>query len=252
MAADLVLKAPDKVRDWTDPYIGVNAGYSWGRSKTNVSYFNPVTGLPVAAPAGSITNTTLHLDGFIAGGQIGYNWQRGRWVLGIEADFQWTGEKDTGRFTCSVVGLAIGVPCLGSTFIPPGVTGSSLTLAQKISWFATLRGCLGWTVTPDVLAYVTGGFAWARIKTEARLNGINGGGLPVTAFASDSETNLGLTIGLGLEAFLSDDWTGKIEYLYMDLGDVSGSVASVPAVLGANYRSSITDHVLRIGLNYHF
>src|SRR5256885_11865484 len=78
-AADLpmkapVYKAPPVIVDpwsWTGVYIGVNAGYSWGRSRTDVNYFNSVTGLPIAPPAGSITSVDFNLNGGGAGAQIG-------------------------------------------------------------------------------------------------------------------------------------------------------------------------------------
>ena len=72
-------------RNWTGFYIGGNAGYSWGRSSTDVSYFNTATGLPIAPP-GSILGAGFDMNGAIAGGQIGYNWQTSNWVFGLEAD----------------------------------------------------------------------------------------------------------------------------------------------------------------------
>src|SRR3954471_19580213 len=98
-AADIApryTKAPPamvEVWNWTGFYIGGNAGYSWGRSNTDVSYFNTATGLPIVPAPGSITNARFDMNGAIAGGQAGYNWQTGSWVWGVEADIQWSDEK---------------------------------------------------------------------------------------------------------------------------------------------------------------
>ena len=90
LAARPYTKAPPpvvEVWNWTGFYIGGNAGYSWGRSSTDVSYFSTATGLPIAPPVGSITGAGFDMNGAIAG--IGYNWQSSNWVFGLEADAQW-------------------------------------------------------------------------------------------------------------------------------------------------------------------
>src|SRR4029078_10370624 len=88
MAADLPVKAPPMpavLPPWTGFYIGLNAGFAWGRSDPTL------TGNPNAAPLslGAPINPTPHLkpNGFIGGGQVGYNWQSGQWVFGAEIDF---------------------------------------------------------------------------------------------------------------------------------------------------------------------
>src|SRR5262245_30980453 len=109
MAADLPVKAPvykAQVVDpwaWTGFYVGLNAGSSWGKSATDITYFNNVTGLPIAPPPGSVTQADIKLNGGIAGGQIGYNWQLSpQWLLGLEADIQWSGQKGSAAFSCAV------------------------------------------------------------------------------------------------------------------------------------------------------
>jgi outer membrane immunogenic protein len=260
-AADLrpVYKAPVPVApvwSWTGFYVGGNAGYSWGRSETDVGYYNTTTGLPIVAPAGSITSADFNMDGWVAGVQAGYNWQTGNWVLGVEADFQWTGQDGGADFRCASVTL--GGACLpGLTFLPPGVTGTSLALSQSLEWFGTFRGRLGYTVAPTVLLYVTGGLAYGEIETSGTLTGASLNGLPTVASFSNSTTKTGWTVGAGVEARIVGNWTGKLEYLYVDLGSVSGSVSGLTAVplpfaVGATYTSDITDHILRAGVNYKF
>ncbi|MET0629371.1 MAG: outer membrane protein [Xanthobacteraceae bacterium] len=264
-AADLarkapVYKAPPPIIDpwtWTGIYVGLNAGYSWGKSRTTVDYFNTLTGLPVAPPPGSITSVDFNLNGGIAGGQIGANLQTDWVVWGIEADLQWSGQKGSAFFNCLPTFIGIGAPCVpGATALPPGAFGVTLSLDQKLQWFGTLRGRVGVTFAPTVLAYVTGGLAYGEIKTEGTLVNTPAFALPVSTAFSHSVTKTGWTVGAGLEARLWDNWTGKIEYLYMDLGTVSGTIAP-PAtppfgLIGANYSSRITDNILRVGLNYKF
>jgi outer membrane immunogenic protein len=155
-AADLgarpYTKAPVMVEvwNWTGFYIGGNAGYSWGRSNTDVSYFNSVTGVPIVPPAGSITGAGFDMNGAIAGGQIGYNWQSSNWLFGLEADAQWSDERGSAAYRCAAT--AVGGVCLpGLTFLPAGVTGSSLAVNQSLEWFGTVRGRAGVLVTPQVL-----------------------------------------------------------------------------------------------------
>ncbi|MDQ2083691.1 porin family protein [Xanthobacteraceae bacterium Astr-EGSB] len=248
--------APPPVWSWTGFYIGGNAGYSWGESDTSVGYVTAPGGVAIVPPAGSATSASFDLNGWVGGGQLGYNWQTGPWVFGIEADIQATGQDGDAGFLCAAAGLAGGACLPGLTFLPPGVTGTSLALSQSLEWFGTLRGRLGWTATPSVLLYVTGGLAYGEIETSGTLTGATPAGVLTSTGFSHSKTNVGWTVGAGAEAHLGGNWTGKIEYLYLDLGDVSGTVsglAAVPAVgIAANYTSDITDHILRVGINYKF
>jgi outer membrane immunogenic protein len=258
-AADLAVKAPVykapppviEIWSWSGFYIGLNGGYSWGRSRTDVGFFNTVTGIPIVPPPGSITNADLKLNGGVFGAQAGYNWQSGSFVAGVETDIQWSGQKGDANFLCAVVAPA-GGPCLpGSTAFPAGALGGTLSLEQKLQWFGTLRGRLGGLITPDVLFYVTGGLAYGEIKTSGTLTTFNPNLIAVSGTFSNSVTKAGWTIGAGLEGRLGGNWTGKIEYLYMDLGSVSGTVV-VPLLISANYSSKITDNIFRVGVNYHF
>ena len=263
-AADIPVKArPAPVVvdtwNWNGFYLGLNGGYSWGRSRTTVDYFTLPGGVPIVPPAGSVTSGTFNLNGGIFGGQVGYNWASGGWLFGFEGDLQWSGEKGTGIFTCAPAGGA-GIPGVcnpGLTFLPAGVAGgTTLTLEQHIQWFGTLRGRAGWLVTPSVLLYATGGLAFGSIKSSGTLAGLNNFAQPVAAVFSNTKTNAGWTVGGGIEGHLGGNWTGKLEYLYLDLGTVSHQVnlITIPPVtgIGANISSRITDHVFRAGINYHF
>jgi outer membrane immunogenic protein len=231
---------------WEGFYLGGNVGYSWGRSETDVQYFN-AAGAPIVPPPGSVTSASFDLDGWIGGGQIGHNWQNGKWVGGLEADIQWSGQDGSAQFFC-----AGGTPCLplitGGPAPAPG--GAVLSFDQGIRWFGTVRARGGLLVDPTLLAYVTGGFAYGAIKTEGSLFGPAPIAIASVAF-SNTVIKGGWTVGLGFEKWLKDKWSGKIEYLYMDLGSVSGSVFNPAIAVRADYSSHITDNILRIGLNYH-
>jgi outer membrane immunogenic protein len=193
-------------------------------------------------------SATNKLNGVIGGLQAGYNWQSANWVYGLEADIQWTGQKGSIAFSCVTA-----VPC----GFPPAI---NTTIDQKLKWFGTLRGRVGTTTfSPTVIAYVTGGLAYGEITTDVTLSGANANAVATSAAGSFSTTKAGWVVGAGVEGRIIGNWTGKIEYLYMDLGTVSGGpLASLvaPAVrtnfANASFSSRITDNILRVGLNYKF
>jgi outer membrane immunogenic protein len=262
MAADLAarpyVKAPvvvDPVWSWTGFYVGANGGYSWGRSRTDVSYYNTATGAAIAPPAGSVTNASFDMNGGIAGGQAGYNWQNANWVYGIEGDLQWSGERGSAGYSC--VGVApAGGPCLpGLTFLPPGgLAGTTVTIDQHLQWFGTLRGRVGILATPKVLFYGTGGLAFGEIKTTGTLTGFTPAGVAIASIGTSSTTRAGWTVGAGVEGKITREWSAKLEYLYMDLGRyLSGPFTLAPgSTIGVNGSSRFTDHILRAGFNYQF
>jgi outer membrane immunogenic protein len=250
-AADMApryTKAPPPVVEvwtWDKFYIGLNGGYSWGRSDTSGTFYNNTTGVQLSPTQTGI----IHLDGGVFGGQIGKNWQNGTWVFGLEADAQWSGERGNALFTC-----ATGLACNNLTFGPGLNVAPTTTFNQEISWFATFRGRAGYLVTPTALLYVTGGLAVAGIKTDGVLSGFNAASAPVAVAWGNDQTRWGWVVGAGLEARLWGNWTGKIEGLYMDYGSVSGSPVLATSVipLRFDYNSKITDVVVRAGVNYHF
>jgi len=248
-AADLPVKSPPPapvmapVWNWTGFYIGINGGYSWGRSSRDLNFFNPLNGVVLATATGAGRD----LNGGVFGGQLGYNWQTANWVFGIETDAQWTGQKGSTTVLCPVAG------CF-PTAVAPG-TGVAAALTDKLEWFGTFRGRGGVLVTPSVLLYVTGGLAYGSVQTDVGLSGFTANGTPVTIVGSRSSDKLGWTVGGGIEAMFAGNWSAKLEYLYMDLGSISNSVVLPTAAgfpLGANVTSRVTDSIIRAGINYHF
>jgi outer membrane immunogenic protein len=249
LAADLPVKAPPvpmaPVMNWTGFYIGVNGGYSWGRSSRDLNFFNPLNGVIIASGTGGGRD----LNGGVFGGQLGYNWQTANWVFGIETDAQWTGQKGSTSVLCPVAG------CFPAIAIAPGGARTAATLDDKLEWFGTFRGRGGVLVTPSVLLYVTGGLAYGSLQTDVALSSFTATGIPVTIGATRSTDKFGWTIGGGIESMFAANWTAKLEFLYMDLGSISNSVVLPVAAgfpLGANVTSRVTDSVIRGGINYKF
>lgn len=256
LAADLPYKAPPPapvmipVVNWTGFYIGINGGYSWGKAGRELSFFNPLTGIQIIPPVGSGATSDSNLNGGVFGGQLGYNWQSGNWVFGFETDAQWTGQRGTASRLCGLLTSAAGA-CL------PGVAlGTSAAVEQHLEWFGTFRGRAGVLVTPSTLLYVTGGAAYGSLNTDITVTSITPLGLPVSVTRSGESSKFGWTIGGGIESKLSmfgSNWSGKLEYLYMDLGTVESTTGIGTGVLiGTNLSTRVTDSIFRAGINYHF
>jgi len=250
LAADLPVKSPPPapvmvpVMNWTGFYLGVNGGYSWGRSSRDLNFFNPLNGVTLASGTGGGRD----LNGGLFGGQIGYNWQSANWVFGIETDAQWTGQKGSTTVICPVVG------CF-PTAVAPGAGGVGATLSDKLEWFGTFRGRVGVLVTPSVLLYGTGGAAYGSLQSDLGLAGFTATGIPVAVAATTSRSKVGWAAGGGIETMFYNNWSAKIEYLYLDMGSISNSVVLPTAAgfpLGANVTSRVTDSIIRGGISYHF
>jgi outer membrane immunogenic protein len=135
--------------------------------------------------------------------------------------------------------------------------GFSGTVEAKILWFGTVRGRAGVLVTPTILMYGTGGLAYGKVSVSSTITGT---GLPAQPFGTtattsvgDSETKFGWTLGAGVEGAFpnSSNWTWKLEYLYIDLGSLSG--AGTDAIIGPySWSAKITDNIVRVGVNYKF
>src|ERR1700733_2916261 len=240
-AAGLALKAPPPplvVDEWTGPYIGLNLGGSWGRSRT--SYNDP-------DPAFVPFTTSQHMDGVLGGAQIGYKVQFNRiWLAGLEADFQGTGQRGSATF-----------PPITEVFAGIAVTTVTTTgtLTQKMPWFGTVRGRLGVEPSEHWLLYVTGGLAYAQIRSTAAISAIamSPGGTATAALSSSvNNDRAGWTIGVGSEWMFAHQWSAKAEYLYMDYGHLSDGSVGVGGIATLGINSHVTDNVLRAGVNYHF
>jgi outer membrane immunogenic protein len=256
-AADLPTKAPPipyvAPFSWGGFYAGTNAGYGWAQASEGFSDTTSIlanvinVGVAALPPTQGGGSGTAKPDGLLGGAQAGYNWQVNRLVYGVEADFQWTTQSRTVS-VCDAVGCA-----------PPSVTART---TYQLPWFSTFRARIGMTPSPTTLLYATGGLALGKIDASFA-EGVSGG----STETSENTIRGGWTVGGGIEAALTNCWTAKIEYLYMDFGRIGesfsgltgtsgGTVFGLPAILSSTTSGTIgarfTENVLRAGLNYKF
>jgi outer membrane immunogenic protein len=185
------------VYNWTGFYVGINGGGAWGTSDWDNAF----------------GNANAKTSGFLGGGTIGYNYQVGQAVFGLEGDIDWSNIRGS-----TSNGICAGTNC-----------------ETRNSWLSTARGRIGYAYD-RWMPYVTGGAAFGDIKGN------------VAGFGSQSETRTGWTVGGGLEAAIAGPWTAKVEYLYVDLG--KGSCGT--GVCGTPTDVDFKAHIVRAGLNYRF
>jgi outer membrane immunogenic protein len=234
---------PQQAVQWTGLYFGINAGYGWAQHAQNIRFVgnpnfggltNPASffGFIVPGPtelSGANLMNSIDLNGGIAGGQIGFNWQAGMIVFGAELDGQWSGQQSTFTVNC-------GPRCTAS---------ENIKIRSLLTGRARVGLAFDW-----IMPYLTGGVAL--------VNGINNltmtvGG--VTAdFAPLSDTALGWTAGGGIEVALWSNWSAKLEYLYVSANG-GNTTAPIPNALGlgtATTPMDYRDNIVRVGLNYRF
>src|SRR5256886_1810652 len=146
---------------WAGPYLGLNIGYSAGKSRTDAVFSDTALGAPLFATA-----STENLNGLIGGAQAGYNWQAGNWVAGVEADIQMSGQGATPTHVCP------GALCNPTIVDFDAPVTASFIQGHKLDSFGTVRGRVGTTITPDVIAYATGGLAVGSIRTTVNLSAV--------------------------------------------------------------------------------
>lgn len=272
-AADLAVKAPKapilkappmQAWSWAGTYFGANVGYGWASDPTSLTDTTTITSstthdatvpnpifvanptiVTVASGSGNANAT-----GWLGGIQLGHNWQSGTYVFGLEADVQASGQRGSVTI-CDTVGCPVGT----------GIANATV----KLPWFATFRGRLGFTPANRWLLYVTGGLAVAETD-------VDGSGGPVggaaTIVASNHPVRAGYTVGGGVETAFADNWSLKLEYLFMDYGNVGASGSSAPVTVAtfngprietitittntATLSTHVTDNIVRLGLNYRF
>ena len=206
MAADLAArpytKAPPMIAavyDWSGFYIGANGG--WGTSR-NCWTNTAVAGVQVAPTAEGCHDA----DGGTIGGQVGYRWQAGNWVFGLEAQGNWADFK-----------------------------GSNLSLAaapafnrSKIDAFGLFTGQVGYAAN-NVLFYVKGGAA----VTDNRYEGLFAG----TVIDRAEQTRWGATVGAGVEYAFAPNWSFGVEYNHLFMGTENYNFRGVGAFAGINVRN---------------
>ena len=220
-SADGMNRGPRVIVDapwtWTGFYLGGQVGVT----VIDDAFSDP---LRIGGPTGGDPRAS----GAVAGGHIGYNYQAGMVVVGVEADLEWSDASASG--TANIVATAT-----------PFATGH-----VDQNWQGSVRGRLG-LAYGRTLFYATGGWAWGNFDF--------GYTFPIaTPNVTDrfSETLSGWTIGGGVETFVLGNWTGRVEYRFTDFGDATGSIAQCCAGPPSSQRHDLESHTIRMGLSYKF
>ncbi len=234
----LAVSAPAGAATWGGAYGGGNIGYGWGKADTNV------LPLPDAATFINLLPTTMHPkpNGAVLGGQIGYNWQSGNTVTGVEGDLSFSDMRGTQYVS----------PITQNNGTPMPGAGNNITVSQKIDWYGTLRGRIGFATANNWLIYATGGLAFGGTKFSGNTDFRPGGTIQYPA--SLSKTRTGWTLGAGAEWAISGTSSVKVEYVHLDLGNQSIIANPVPAnpPFQEIYNWKTKADILRVGMNFRF
>ena len=199
--------APAPVYSWTGFYVGGNLGGAFG----NVEVTNVNNG----------ATTSPNSSGFAGGGQIGFDYQMGSWVIGARNIFD------------------------GTDLSKSATISGSGTVNGHANWFDALTARGGYLVQPNILLYVQGGAAWTQWDVT-----LNNSGAQVGEFSNSSKT--GWTVGGGVEWMFVPHWSAFLEYNYMGFGTFSNAVATcVGGTCGTFSGKADLQNVL-VGVNYRF
>jgi outer membrane immunogenic protein len=192
--------------NWTGFYLGAHIGYGWA----DFTGVDPVVG---------ILSDTASASGFIYGGQVGFNYQMGSWVFGIEGDFSFGDIKWDESF---LLGLA--------------------TAEAKVDRIITVAGRIGYAFD-RTLIYGKFGGAWTHEEYNFALLG---------ATATGSIDRTGWVFGVGLEYAFLGNWTAKIEYNYLDMGSKALTLTTVGGLAVTPANVDLTIQTVKAGINYKF
>jgi outer membrane immunogenic protein len=197
LAARPYTKAPvaAAVYDWTGFYIGANGGGAWSRKCWDV---NNILGIAVPATSEGCHDAT----GAVAGGQVGYRWQAGTWVFGLEAQGDWA------DLSGSNTSLVFGAP---------------ITNRSKVDALGLFTGQVGFAWN-NILWYVKGGAAVTRDKYEGAFAG--------AVFDRSTETRWGGVVGTGIEFGFAPNWSFALEYDHLFMGTRDLTFVSVAPPVG--------------------
>lgn len=206
---------PPALGAWTGFYGGAVGG--WG------------TGTAGHTDSTGFGSGTYSLSGGIIGGTLGVNWQTGRFVLGLEGDGSATSLR-------------------GQTPVYYGNCGGAPSqCASHLDALGTVRGRVGYAID-RLLPYLTGGAAIGA------LHGHEGTTLAAGSLGDGSSTVLGWSLGAGVEAMITPQWSVKVDYLHADLGKHAIYSDVIPSLGGAVVAQNLrwSADIVRAGINYHF
>ena len=191
--------------NWTGFYLGAHAGYGWADFSGTDALTGMITGSQQAA-------------GFIYGGTVGFNYQAGSWVFGVEGEFTFGDVKHTQDF----LGLA--------------------SASFKVDQIYTAAGRIGYAFD-RMLLYGKFGAAWTREKYGFVVLGLT---------ANGTVDRTGWVFGAGVEYALAGNWTVKFEYDYFDMGSKAVTLTTTGGLMVTPANVDLTIHTVKAGLNYKF
>lgn len=213
--------APAPRFSWTGFYVGAHVGGSFPDvAVTDFDVYND-------PPAIEHNDSDV-----IAGGHIGYNWQSGVIVYGLEGELGYLGLDSSEQFS----------PFIGD----PARIGDSIASTEG-GIYGTITGRIGYAFE-TVLVYAKGGAAFARAK--ASYVDPNPTGAVLNSGTTKTEALAGYTVGGGLEIAMSRNWTLKGEYLYMDVGDIEHTALS--GAVPFDFEHDIDVHSVKAAISYKF
>ena len=220
-AADMATKAPiykappAPVATWTGCYLGGNIGYGWAPTKWST-------------PAG-VQFASMTADGFVAGGQVGCDYQINRqWVVGVR-----------GMFEDGLKGSA------------PNSLATGLTDTTKVPWYVTVVGRFGYLFDPMSLLYVQGGGAWVRNELTECCTAL----VPIPPPVADgyaNTTRTGWTVGVGFEHMFTQNISAFVEYDYIGLGNDNVAFTGINGFSNFNYQIKQNVNLVLAGVNLRF
>jgi outer membrane immunogenic protein len=205
------------VYNWTGFYIGGHLG--WARVDLSESV--------VAAPAGFGTGTVSGRDdGFLFGGQIGFNYQINQFVIGVEGTLSGVDIGSSGTIVTTAG---------GTTFTTTGTT--------NVDWIATLAARFG-VAFGNTLLYAKAGVAWMDWSSTATGTTTTGGLVTTVGTVSGGRTETGYVLGAGVEYGFTPNWSAKLEYNFLDFGTERRTAG------GFTVDNDLTTHLVKAGINY--
>jgi outer membrane immunogenic protein len=225
-SADLAVKSPPPpvpIFSWTGFYIGGNIGGAWANNDWRDSLF--------------LTDFNNHNNGvFIGGGQVGGNYQIGQFVIGGEWDFDWAANHNN-----------------NTGVIIPGV--GSIAVTNNDRWITTVAARFGWAVD-RWLVYGKAGGGWVGTNNLTVTNLSTGGSLTCGNFSNFSCRNstAGWLVGAGFEYAFANNWTVKLEYEFLGLGNRTFVIPGTAPLLAGDTFTSHNGNVqmVKVGFNYLF
>jgi len=211
--------AGERLAQWSGFYIGGHVGYGSARASADYS----LLGIPVISGA-------QDLEGAVYGGQLGYNFQFGQVVIGVETDISATDQKSTATRLCVAPACALSL---------------TQTSDGSIPWLGSTRLRLGYAAGA-ILFYGTGGVGYGSFKSTQTLTTVLS-----SVTTTVSEQRAAFVAGGGIEAALGNHWSLRAEYLHFDSAesDTTYSLAGLGLVTS---KGRMSEDMVRLGVNYRF